>query len=243
MSFWTNLHFVRPTSPPRVTVAELMRFASAVHRTGLTTTVPQSAKLMLGERIDADRSGTAIETKIAPGIYDVRDIEWSVEAETTEAVAALADDSRPVHRAFIHFGFGSLADTIMRALQTPTPDTGQPNLLFADVSIDVGPIIAGGLATDTHLVGWLSVGFGGNGYLWPWEPTDLLRHVSALPILQAVERVCRSTFPVTGIEKHRGLNGPNGQRRLRKIRSELGNYWPFPSDEPSDWAWAIHETG
>ena len=86
------------------------------------------------------------------------------------------------------------------------------------------------------------VGFGGHGYLWPWQPADLVERLHADPYLAADERICRATFPVSAASGS-ALRQWWRKRRLRAAREALGDYWPFSADIPTDWAWSIGETG
>ncbi len=240
MSFWTDVCFVRPTKPPTVTVAELMAFTTQIARSGLVEpSNTRVVKLKLGKSIDADRVGTLIEQPIGDYMSTYSEIEWDIQTESAAEIELLANDSRQVYRAYIAFGFGSLRTSISEALRTQTPD-GNPNLLLGDVSIQCGPVEGGALNEEPVHVGWMSVGFGGQGYLWPWQPADLLARVKADPHLAIVEKICRSMFPLRDVarpsRKWFGGTDPSPNRK------ELGEYWPFTTDWPNDWAWAIRES-
>ena len=251
VSFWTTLSYVRPTRPPRVTVAELIDFARAVGRLPLLTDGRiHRLQLKRGRRIDQDQLGTEREVEVYASQYasvvQHEEIDWDDDLSDAAAVEAelprLAADAGRVYRAYVGFAFAGVRDDVVRELGTPRPQDGVPNLLLSDLAIQVNVIHAGGLETDAPLpVGWIAVGIGGRGYLHPWTPADLIARASAAPDLQALAALCRDRFPVRPAD----LSASERLRRwlqVRYVRRALGGYHPY-SGGPLDWSWSIAETG
>lgn len=249
MSFWTDINFVRPARPPRITAGDLFRFADRIAGTALVTDPRlRTIKLKFGRRIDQDRRDTSDDERVLANVFRSREIAWDVAVDSFEesdaARASLTTSTRSVYRAFLGFDFGTLNSDISRELQTARPDGSGQNLALFDVSIEVNVIRGNSLGGDGSVqVGWIAVGFGGNGYLWPWTPNDVRQRIAASPTLRAVEAACRDSFPTPSKPPLSRRWNPLRRIAAHRARRALGDFWPFEHGFPNEWAWAINETG
>jgi hypothetical protein len=253
MSFYTTLYFYRPTRPPRVTGPRLAEFIEALCATGVIERRADYIMLKFGRGIDQDEKPTSYEVPVpgVRGMYTVRSIKWDINHSSIpldERLQLLRNHDRPLYRATL--SIGSVRRDVMEALQTPRPDeAGQMNLTLWDCVVSLEPVELGSMSTDDRFaVGWMSLSFSGNGYLYPWTPRDLTSRADALAALTAVTDVCRQFFPVDpdGAPKMFQRIAPRLRRlRLRRTRRQMGELWPFPDDldRPWDWFWGVSETG
>ena len=254
MSFYTTLHFYRPTPPPVVTGPVLARFIGALMETGLfERRGAEYLMVKFGRSIDLDAKGTTIEKMVLPGIFTVHSIEYDLDYDRIaldDATRLLANHDRPLYRASVNLG--TMREGVIAALQTPQPWDGRANLCLWDATVEIGPIEVGSMSSErSFAVGWMSVGFGGNGYLSPWTPRDLTGRAMVLQQLERLTRVCRETFPVDPGYRGPGFRSGGSLRRLFqrplsrfKRRREMGDLWPFEElDLPWDWYWGVAETG
>jgi hypothetical protein len=254
MSFYTTLHFYRPTPPPVVTGPALARFLLALSGTGLFER--KGAEYLIvkfGRSIDQDAKGTTVETQVVPGMYSVRSIEYDLKHDRislADAVQVLSNHDRPVYRASVNLGI--LRQDVIAALQTERPDDRNTNLCLWDSTIELGPIELGSISSErSFAVGWMSVGFGDNGDLVPWTARDLTGRAMSLPQLEPLTRICRETFPVDPDYRGPGFRSGGTLRRLLqrplsrfKRRRLMGDLWPFVElDRPWDWYWGVAESG
>lgn len=250
MSFYTSLRFYRPTPPPLITGPVLARFVADLLDSGAFVHEHDNAlSVKFGQSIDQDEKDTASEEPIPdlPGVFKLHEIEWDIRVRTSacEVLQLLSAHDRPIYRAFM--SLGRVSDAIVKALQTPRPDDQQPNLWLTGASLEVGPIHVSEMSKGPFAVGWISAGFGGNGYLWPWTARDLTDRAVALDALKPMTEICRTHFPV-----HLGYRGDGFRRgrlggmfsRKSYVRRRMGDLWPFDRlDEPWDWYWGVSESG
>ncbi len=246
MSFWTNVKLVRPGPPPRLTVGALLRFVERVAQTGIVhDPAIHTFQVKFGKRIDADYRDTSNDTEVLTGVFKIGEYDWDINVKDASEVKSARDqllnNERTIYRAYVGFDFCSLAPAIGERLHV-VRDDGSPNLLLADVSVRVDVLTASSLGTERVHVGWIGVGFGGQGYLFPWGPKDLLSRIAEISELRAVEACCRDAFPVPAPLAGGLLSKYRYRRNLNKAMKELGDFWPFSEGIPSDWAWAISET-
>jgi len=246
MSFWTNVSLVRPGPPPRLSVGALLHFVERIAKTGVVSDPAiRTFQVKCGRRIDADHRDTSNETEVMPGMFQIGEYDWDIKLKGSSEVQAmrsqLLTDTQLVYRAYVGFDFGSLDQSITELLRTNHED-GTPNLVLGDVAVQVDVLTASSLDTMPVHVGWIGVGFGGQGYLHPWRPADVLSRVAKLPPLRAVEACCRDAFPVPTPSMGRRIKDLWYRRYRRKAIEILGDYWPYSDSIPSDWAWAIGES-
>jgi hypothetical protein len=253
MSFYTSLNLYRPTRPPRVTGPLLAAFVEELCATGLfERTGAEYFHVKFGRSIDKDDRDTAEEVPVpgVPGMFTVRSIKWDVDHDRialADALTILSNHNRPIYRAAVTLG--TLRKDVYTALQTqrPPPEVGE-NMCLWDCNVRLGPVTLASLSDDaTFAVGWMSVSFSGNGYLFPWTPRDLTSRAASLPQLQPVVEICRKHFPVhpeaspTVLAK---LSPAARRRRVRELRRRMGELWPLDDlDAPWDWFWGVSETG
>lgn len=252
MSFYTSLHFYRPSPPPRVTGPLLADFVGRLVVSGIVdVSAKHDVQVKFGRAIDQDDSDTVIYEPV-PGLprsFRVRSIEWDVEHSgitLDDLRAVLSNHDRPIYRASV--GLGTTRPEIIAHLQTNRPDDGNPNLCLWDCGVHLGPVGIGSLGSDGEfMVGWMSLSLGGNGYLFPWGPRDLTSRAATDPHLRAAANVCRSMWPVDP-DNSTGTFGKLApalrRRRVRAARRRMGDLWPSDDlDLPWDWFWGVSETG
>jgi hypothetical protein len=251
VSFYTTLHFYRPTPPPRVTGPSLARFVADLMETGcFERTHDDSFSVKFGRAIDQDEKGTSLELPVPglPGVLNIRDIEWDIKQHQiamADALRLLRAEDRPIYRSFI--SLGTAPQSVREALSTPRPD-GERNLGLWDGFLSIEPIDLSQMSSDAPFrVGWMSVGYGGSGYLHPWTARDLTDRAATLAALSPLTVVCRKHFPVDPVYRGGGFRRgilPGVFSRRAYIRRRMGELWPFDRlDVPWDWYWGVHETG
>jgi hypothetical protein len=252
MSFYTSLRFYRPTPPPVVSGREFLRFLHDLCSAGVFEARGATVlQIKFGRTIDQDEKSTMVEVPLEdePGVSLIRDIDWDVdEPKITleDAAEMLKGEDRAVYRAFAFIG--TVNPAITAALQTRRPDDGEENLALWDGSVSIGPVRVCSLGGDREFqVGWMDVGIGGNGYLWPWTARDLTDRAARLPDLEPLTQVCRSSFPIDPNDRSPTFKAKRWSdvlRSRRRGRRQMGALWPHDDlDVPADWHWGVAETG
>lgn len=251
MSFYTTLHLYRPSPPPIVTGPALAEFLRRLAATGIAESLSGDIlSVKFGRAIDRDMKGTFIEEPV-PGVlrmFSVHSIEMDIEHSNItfdDALCLLSNHDRPIYRASVHFG--TARPEIIAALQTQRPDDESVNLCLWDCTFHLGPVTIGSMSSEeSFMVGWMTLSFSGNGYLFPWEPRDLTDRAAALPELQPAVQLCREVWPVDP-ENPGGTFGklvPALRRRTISARRRMGDLWPHRElDRPWDWFWGVAESG
>ena len=237
MSFYTSLHFVRSTPPPRVTGTSLAEFIRKFN--GLDVADDNGsllAKIKFGERIDQDKKPTIWREPINAVIATLKEIEWDIEKEfhsIPEMADALARHHGNVYRAFISLG-GAKAE-VCRPLQRLNSPENKVDLTLDTWSFEIGPVKSSSLNSIPLFAGWMAVKLSGSGYLFPWTFADLHERAEAHPDIRRVMDLCRSKWPVAPEQPDRGL---------QKLRRKMAKFWPFAQiDIPRNWYWGLSETG
>jgi hypothetical protein len=168
------------------------------------------------------------------GIGTVNGIEWDVEHshETLQGLfSRLEGNSNTIYRASVELGTPP-TDVLQPLTRTGSPEN-EIDLRPDNMQFTIGPIETYGLGYDeSALVGWLSLDFSGYGYLFPWQPSDIVKRASAAESIGRLTAVCNNTWPVP--------KEPVGQE-VQAAREAMGNLWPYPTDLDWDWYWGIRE--
>lgn len=104
----------------------------------------------------------------------------------------------------------------------------------------------------------MAISLSGNGLLFPLTPAELIRRAESHPKLAALRKLCQTTWPVTSQvvriplwwrlpgrrSKHaQDMQGGPPSGRVRRLRAQRGELWPYRVERPFDWEWGIGETG
>src|ERR1700722_698305 len=96
MSFFTTMHFYRPTPPPVVTGPDLAKFVKAFEALKVSEgECLFGTQIRFGKAIDQDDKPTILQEQVIAGIGSVSEIEWDLETgrvsiqETAKTLAAL----------------------------------------------------------------------------------------------------------------------------------------------------------
>lgn len=236
MSFYTVLHFVRPTAPPLVTGRDLAGFVREV--AALRLTEPGNGfdfSVRFGRRIDLDRKPIVQTRRLSACVSTHRFIDWDMEehhADLAGVCDALAGQSRTIYRA--HVGFGFLRDEIYAALSRAGSPENTIDLRIDSLGITIEPIRLECLGSaHDQFAGWMSLDVSGPGCIWPWTLPDLIRRAEGVAGLRRAMDVCRRTFPVV-------------PRRpswwVRRARRRALAFWPCDDvNAPLDWSWGVTE--
>lgn len=236
MSFFTTFDFYRPTPPPRIDGLDLARFLKAFAGLGVSTDLSLPSKVRFGHSIDQDEKPSHwVENHGLIG--RMCGIEWDVieKPESLEALAALlATHRKPVYRADLYLG--GVAPHLFPFIHRQPSAENDRALTPFDWWLTLGPIETSDLgADDSFLVGWMSVGLGGDGYLYPWTFRDWIASAERSPEIRAVQQLCRTLWPV---------DPSPPRRKVVRGRKRMGKLWPYDRlDPPQDWFWGIDETG
>lgn len=251
MSFYTSLHFYRPTAPPIVTGPALAKFLRDLNGTGVIGEFGGDLlKVKFGAAIDQDDRSEWIDTPVpgVPDVYSVSSIEYDLELDRVGLDAmcrALEEHDRPIYRASVLLGIAR--GDIIAALRTTRPDNDDYNLCLWDVGVSLRPVSIGTLDSEEFVVGWMSVSLSGQGYLFPWTPRDLTSRAEQLPPLRPVMDLCRRRWPVEANATAKVLERLTAGLRVhrtRRTRKQMAELWPYEDlDRPWDWFWGVDETG
>ena len=96
MSFFTSVHFYRPTKPPVVTVASLAKFLRSFATLQITTkSMPVSADIKFGDAIDMDDRLSSWDKPLSEFVSEFHEIEWdvSIQGKFLDSLAGARNES------------------------------------------------------------------------------------------------------------------------------------------------------
>jgi hypothetical protein len=238
MGFFTSLNYYRPLSPPRLTAHDLGQFVAAVDATGsLTSTGLHILNVAFGDAIDGDDFGTTWVEETEPGVGVMHDIEWDLERfdcqTAADMVDLLANDTRRIYRAQLMLG--TPTDAILKTITRQNSPENEHDFTPDTMAIEIGRVETYAMDVDPWHVGWISLGFSGYGYLYPWTFRDTVARIESACEFRQLMDVCRATWPVVA--------SPPAPNEIEARRS-LGKLWPYDQlDKPWDWYWGLRESG
>jgi hypothetical protein len=238
VSFFTTLHFYRPTPPPVVTGESLVNFVEAFRRLGVSTDDgPLTVDVKFGSRIDQDQKQSLWEEPLGEGVAVIKDLEWdlTVKCQSLHQVSdALAKQKETVYRAFVQLG--STTEEVYNSLERKNSPENEVDLAVDSWSLEIGPITSSSLVCDDEFfVGWMSVNISGNGYLFPWTLAELIRRAEGNSRIRQVMELCKATWPVDP--------KPPDQEQ-KEMRQRMSDLWPYADiGLPWDWYWGVNESG
>ena len=233
MGFHSTLMLYRPGKPPIVIGRSLSVFLQRLLELGISDVNRSGGTLAIkfGEAIDQDeRPAWWIASTSVENIGIIEDIEWDVEqfsVPITETMAILSKSDKPIYRA--HIGLGAAADETIKLLRRSGSAQNDEDYVPDSWSFEIGPIKSG--RDGEFVVGWMAIGIGGNGYLYPWTLRELVQRAEQLPEIVKLMRLCRESWPVDAELQN---------MEVQQGREQMGPYWPYEKlDKPWDWYWGL----
>lgn len=238
MGFYTSLLYYRPGPPPRVTASDLGGFFVELEECGLLEGEEElTLALKFGESVDDDDKPISWdEPTDVPLIYGRGEIGWDVELRS-QSLAALADqlhaESGTIFRA--SGTLGMLTDSASQHITRPPCDQNEHGFAAWDCSLTIGPIENCTLSMDKPVhVGWLAIGISGDGYLFPWEPKDIVARAEQSEPLKQLAAICRRHWP---------SSAPSPNSQTVELRKSMEQGWPYADvRKPLDWCWGVYES-
>ena len=234
MSFSAELKLYRPTPPPRITADDLARFVGRIRETdALSDSGLLGVQTKFGTSVDGDdKLSHWVEMRNScSGV--IGEIDWDIDEQCKsiqQIVGVLSGDARTIYRASIHLG--TPVDEVLRPITRTNSPENEIDFYPDTLSIEVGPVEIYSFEERLH-VGWVSVGIGGGGYLFPWSLAEVVRKLESTPKIARIAETCRTFWPIAP-------SAP--ERRIVKLRKQFTPLWPYPEfDKPWDWFWGVAE--
>jgi len=232
------MSFVRPQSPPVVRAADLARFVDRLLNIELAHVQGFAVlNIKFGARIDVDDNPTSWDEPVNSVISTMNEIDWDIDVkkgpEIAETLSKLANEANDlIYRAFVMLSLDREVATKLHVADERNTRAWCPG----DFGIEIGPILACDLQSDeVPQVGWISIGFSGQGYFYPRTLKEIVGQLESEPKVQQAMEICRETFPVP----HAPV-----EQRVVKLREEFRSIWAYEDfDRPWDWYWWPKETG
>lgn len=236
MSFFGSLILFYPSTPPQISVSQLLQLSSDLRQSiGTKLESPCSIEIKYGDRIDVDyECSTQVDWDDSGRIGSHREIEWDkVYGDLTwqDLTKQLNDDEQYVYRGYL--SLGSLTKESCAALTRWSNEDPRSGICPDSVSLKLGPVCPSSLS-DEELVctGMVALAFAGNGY-FSWGPSwkeYAEQYQKAAPVLAAI-RDTKRMFPVPKSESFARIAEHLGDRFLNR------EYY-----EPGDWILSIDES-
>ncbi len=233
MGFYSTLIFYRPASLELVTGQILANFIEKFFALGLSRYSGRQGVLQIkfGKFVDQDmRPSSWIAPTNTPRVGIIKEIDWDIDQYNEpliELPKKLYPLQQPIYRAYMSLG-GAMQDELAILHRTGSPQNDE-DYVPDSWSLQIGPIETG--KDGDFTVGWIAVGLGGNGYLFPWTLPELVERAETIAGIQSLMKLCRETWSV---------DASTPSASIRSGRIELGNYWPYETfDLPMDWYWGL----
>lgn len=239
MSFYSSLKYYRPGPPPRLTTEDLADFLIEIEQSGMVEADEEfSLDLKYGESIDVDEKPTRwFEPTEVPFIYTCGEIDWDAEL-TSYSLVDLANQLRAESRTLSRASgaLGQLNDAACQSITREPCEQNEHGFYPEHFGIEIGRVEIHSLGMDEPVhVGWISIEVSGNGYLFPWEPKDIVARAEQSAPLTQLAAICRKRWPTEGALP---------DRQTIKMRKHLKEAWPYADvRKPLDWCWGTFESG
>lgn len=206
MGFYSSMQFVRDGSPCVVMRSDLLRLVESLEDLGYVRHGAFGVQLKFGDRVDLDKEPTFRMVQISPGILQPIDIAWDVSRPQLRKPHDLKVALRPRKRFLRaevddsiyrgHLMLGALPEQVIASCHPVTP--AENNLHFApdSMAVSIGPEIGHRLGNDEERwLGWISLAFHGNGYLYPLTEQQFISQAIKDSTIRAAAEACQRIWP------------------------------------------------
>jgi hypothetical protein len=236
MSFYSTAYFYRPSRPPTITGKTLAEFCRRfVDLNVATMEFRQTLQIKFGKHIDDDNRPSP-SIIVFEDEYEPSDAEWDIDVQYesfAEMSKVLSSSDMVVYRAFIELGMApaGVRDEISRN----NSSENEIDLTLGDWSLQIGPISIADMASEPVQVGWIALAISGPGYLFPWQPADLVARLEKNALIMTATELCKTMWPVQPDPPVERQDDSRRQSRSLRPNDAL--------DRPSDWYWGVSESG
>lgn len=240
MGFYTSLTYYRPGKPPVVSTSDLARLLVRIQETRLTGDCGfMDVSLKYGPAINRNSLPSVLWQPILDAgrvlLLRSREIKWDLSSRFTSLdaiIEALQQTNRSIYRC--RLGLGLVVEDVRPAIFRLNSPENSYDFTPGELSLEIGPIENGLMASDHIQVGWMSLNLHGYGYLYPWSSQQAIERVLSVPEIRLMMAAARESFPVAP---------KTLDRKVIATRRKLWLAWPYESidDVPYDWCWGVRE--